>query len=102
METLTIWIIGAVFSLAFSAAVGAYIGSVRNNVARGVWLSILLGPIGWIITAILPTDQPSQQRDARPTFARVANNQSRAKVCPLCGRANNLYAKTCIQCGEPM
>lgn len=91
-------LIGVIIGGIFCAAVGAYIGSVKGNTSRGLWLSLLLGPIGWIITAILPSEQPQQPQ-------RGSYNHSRARagrLCSMCGRANPQGSVKCTECGAAL
>ena len=66
------------FWLFIGAVVGGLIGSKHNQVGSGVVWGALLGPIGWIITLVLP--------DARPK-------------CPECRGAIPEDARRCQHCG---
>ena len=39
-----------------SAVIGAALGTTLNRVTQGALLGLLLGPIGWIILFLLPTE----------------------------------------------
>lgn len=61
------------------ACVGMFIGRTRGRGASGFWLGLFLGPIGWIITLLLPRE------GRRCPFCRevVADD---ATACPHCQR----------------
>jgi hypothetical protein len=42
------------FGSVISAVIGGMIGSVRNQITSGVVWGLLLGPLGWLITFLLP------------------------------------------------
>lgn len=72
------------------------IAKAKGQMPLGLWLGLLLGPLGWLITALLPTitppaPQPSRMRAGfRPCPAcgkgiRTASLKARGNVCPWCG-----------------
>ena len=56
--TIVLTIIGGCVVLAFNAWLGSAIGSYRGRKDEGFWFGLCLGPIGWIITALLPESGP--------------------------------------------
>ena len=59
--------------------VGYAIGERKGNVATGIILGLLLGPIGWLVTAMCFSNLrkcPFCSEDIKPD----------AKVCRYCGR----------------
>jgi|HubBroStandDraft_6_1064221.scaffolds.fasta_scaffold910398_1 hypothetical protein len=59
--------------------VGCAIGERKGNVATGIILGLLLGPIGWLVTAMCFSNLrkcPFCSEDIKPD----------AKVCRYCGR----------------
>jgi hypothetical protein len=61
-----------------NAGIGGALGKLRNQVANGAMLSVVLGPVGWIGVFCLP--------DLRPT-------------CPECLGVVILGATRCRHCG---
>jgi uncharacterized membrane protein YeaQ/YmgE (transglycosylase-associated protein family) len=72
MEILAWIIIGSL--------VGGFIGSIKNRTSQGVWLGLLLGPIGCIIVAVLPAVAAAQ--------------------CPHCHGGVDGVAAVCCHCGR--
>ena len=70
--------IGFLFWAAISTLIGALIGKRRGRPISGVVWGFLLGPLGWIIVALL--------KDLRPK-------------CPLCGAAFVPGSLRCCHCG---
>ena len=65
-----------IFWFVACGAVGLAIGRGRNNAMGGFWLGFLLGPIGWIITAVT---------DYRPQCPACASRiNPGARICPAC------------------
>jgi uncharacterized membrane protein YeaQ/YmgE (transglycosylase-associated protein family) len=60
--------------------VGGFIGSFKNRTSTGVVLGLLLGPLGWIIVAILPAVAAAQ--------------------CPHCHGGVDGVAAVCCHCGR--
>jgi hypothetical protein len=58
--------------------VGAVIGWWRNRLWLGVCAGLVLGPLGWWLTWLLP---------------------ARFRECPACSRAIRVQAQTCRRCG---
>jgi hypothetical protein len=72
-------------------AVGQAIGARRGmRPIKGVLIGLILGPIGWILLALLPTSEEEQVR---------ANRQQGRKRCPQCAEWVQRGAKVCPHCG---
>lgn len=76
------------FLLVLFATVGYAIGDARGRWALGFWLGLLLGPIGWILTALL----------AGP--AQPENNDGPLVKCPECLGEVPALARKCRHCGS--
>ena len=63
------------------ALVGLLIGKSKERGCAGFFLGLLLGPLGWIITALLADDRPR---------------------CPECLGVVNEYANKCQNCGADL
>ena len=84
-QTLTdpsLWIWAIVFTVA-CAVVGALIGKYKNAIARDALLGAALGPIGWIISLLLPVQKP------KPS-------------CPKCRKPVDAGDKHCRHCGAAL
>ena len=55
--------------LALMGLAGWLIGRTRNRPVLGFWLAILLGPLGWLVVALLPRKDITR-RDPEP-FGRL-------------------------------
>lgn len=75
--TLWIWLTVATI---VCAAVGAYIGRRKNAVTRDAILGATLGPIGWIVSLVLPARKPPAQ-------------------CPACKKTVEHGDAHCRHCG---
>jgi uncharacterized membrane protein YeaQ/YmgE (transglycosylase-associated protein family) len=62
----------------FSALIGALIGKQRNRVGAGIFLSLFLGPIGWIAVLLGP-DYRLKCSECKGVI------ESGAKRCKHCG-----------------
>lgn len=78
----TLWIWAIVFTVV-CGVVGALIGKYKNAVARDVFLGLLLGPIGWIVSLLLPAHKP------RPK-------------CVACGKFVDPGDRHCRHCGAAL
>jgi hypothetical protein len=57
-----------------SAAVGYYIAEKKNrSTAEGLLFGLFLGPVGWIIEGLLPTESPKQRMPRGPTATTTLN-----------------------------
>jgi len=75
---LFVFVIAGCLAVIFNAWIGGLIGGYRGRKSDGLMFGLLLGPIGWIITALLP--------------------ESGAK-CPECLGVVPAAAKRCKHCG---
>jgi hypothetical protein len=75
------WLILALFGWA--------IGSEKARGAEGFWLTLLLGPLGLLITALLKSEADD---GLKPCPACAERIQPNAKVCRFCG--HEVVAKT--------
>lgn len=78
----TLWYWAIAFTL-ICALVGALIGKHKNAIARDTILGLALGPIGWIISLLLPAIRPKP-------------------VCPTCKCSIDTGDKHCRHCGTPL
>lgn len=69
------------FWLLVNVAVGYAIGKERNNVGTSVFISVLLGPVGWIIAFI---------------------SKEGLRKCPFCSESIKPDAKVCRYCGREL
>ena len=85
METAfdpTLWFWAVAFTIV-GAVVGAWIGKRKNTVARDAILGATLGPIGWIISLVLPAEK------SKPS-------------CPACKRQVDSSDVHCRHCGAKL
>ncbi|MHB8680125.1 MAG: hypothetical protein ACYC7G_10360 [Rudaea sp.] len=78
----SLWIWAIVFTVV-CAAVGALIGRYKNAVARDALLGAALGPIGWLISLLLPVRKP-------------------APKCTACTRPVDAGDRHCRHCGAAL
>src|SRR6059058_4177506 len=70
-----------IFWLIINAIVGAMIGQRNNDVAGSIIVSILLGPIGWLIALL---------------------SKGNLRKCPFCAESIKPEAKVCRHCGREL
>jgi hypothetical protein len=78
----SLWIWAIVFTIV-CAGVGAVIGKYKNAIVRDAILGAALGPIGWIISLLLPA-------------------QKRKPACPRCHKLVDAGDRHCRHCGAQM
>ena len=78
----SLWIWAIVFTVV-CGVVGALIGKYKNAIARDTFLGLLLGPIGWVISLILPAQKPKPK-------------------CPACTKAVDAGDRHCRHCGAAL
>jgi hypothetical protein len=71
----------SIFWLIINAIVGAMIGQRNNDVAGSIIISILLGPIGWLIALL---------------------SKGKLRKCPFCAESIKPEAKVCRHCGREL
>jgi ribosomal protein L40E len=85
-----------VLVVAASSSIGARLGKRKGNTAWGASLGIL-GPLGWIITLLLPNRRyPNYTVPEHRQDTRISN------MCKKCGSSNPLLATECAECGTPI
>ena len=77
-----LWIWSIVITIA-CALVGALIGKYKNAVVRDTILGAALGPIGWIISLLLPAQKPKP-------------------ICPACHKVLEIGDVHCRHCGAKL
>src|SRR5215471_8317240 len=77
-----LWLWTIVFTIV-GAVVGAWIGRRKNAVVRDALLGAALGPIGWVISLLMPADKPQP-------------------LCPACRRVVAAGDRHCRHCGTKL
>jgi hypothetical protein len=102
-----IWLI-LVISWLVSAFIGALIGGTKGKAGAGFWCGFFLGPIGWIIAALLqPTTEVEAARQGavqaamRPVNATPIAYRA-TEPCPSCGRMVGENQNFCAFCAAPL
>jgi len=85
-----------VLAVAASSSIGARLGKRKGNTAWGASLGIL-GPLGWMITLLLPN-----RRYPNKHIPEHRQDTSISNVCKKCGSSNPLLATECAECGTPI
>ncbi len=100
-----------VFLLLLSGVVGAVILNRHNKAGTGCVLGLLLGPIGWIIAAVMRSNAQAaeaqkrheeslaQMAAAAPPDAPVPAERIE-RDCPFCAEPILAKAKVCKHCGR--
>lgn len=74
-------IIGLVIGALICGVIGGLIGSYKARGKDGFFWGCFLGPIGWIIVALLPDERP------RCRSCKAPLPSSKPRTCPSCGAA---------------
>lgn len=77
-----LWLWAIIFTIV-CALVGALIGKYKNAVVRDMILGAALGPIGWVISLLMPVQKPKP-------------------VCPQCGKPVQAGDAHCRHCGAKL
>jgi len=65
----SLFLIGLFFGVAVSGLLGFLIGDRSGNGLAGLVLGVVLGPLGWLIAALVLKEKPTQTR-RRPVMPR--------------------------------
>lgn len=85
-----IFVVG--FFAIISGCIGAAIADRKLNAVAGFWWGFLLGPIGWIIAALMPKNETA--------INQAAIAEKREKVCPACLSNIPFAASKCRHCAS--
>lgn len=98
------YLMGILIGYYIMVVIGYYVGRIRNRAGLGTLLAMLLGPLGILIVAVLPT--ATDPYGEVPTRARRPNQRYKEGFvpCPLCGQGVNKSTlqpgvNTCPWCG---
>jgi len=97
MDDINIIMVSAIAALIICITcglIGYQIGNTRGRPCAGLWLGLLLGPLGCLGALFLPRDTPP----ARPSVR--AAPASATRFCSLCGKHVDRYARNCPECGN--
>jgi predicted amidophosphoribosyltransferase len=106
------WALLVVSGLSVSAVIGLLIGRMRGRGADGLCLGLLLGPIGWLLAALLRDLRFRCPRCLRPvpdTASRCVCGHDlfpprrpdpRPATCSFCGAFLSRAGTVCPSCGS--
>jgi hypothetical protein len=101
------------FWIIINGGIGVLIGQGKGRSWLGFWLGFLIGPIGWIIVAVIEPSQSERERRTQRAELVALRGQHRAsppqplasppapsdsKQCPMCAETVLLGAKICRYC----
>jgi hypothetical protein len=88
------WVVGAVAL----AGVGCYVSAQKHRpVGEGALLGLVLGPLGVLLAALLPTLEPSSSIVTRMTERGFLVSGWK---CKRCGTVNDRQWERCAACSE--
>ncbi|MDQ3001111.1 MAG: zinc ribbon domain-containing protein [Fibrobacterota bacterium] len=97
---------GSIWYLVASGLVGLYLGYRKGFPQWGLFLGMALGPIGWGVILILPSQRhlrfrrpagsPGSGKSAEPAEPHGNGNPE----CPRCGKTAGSKDKACAHCGN--
>lgn len=94
------------FWLPVSILVGLLIGQYKGRPVLGAVLGLLLGPIGWLLVAVMSNARPTCPFCKGYIVAKALKCKQCASTiprCPACGRQAGLVRRAaCEHCGEPL
>lgn len=105
----------SVWLLLANSAIGFILGYFKGMPRVGFLLGLFLGPIGWGIALLLPSQnskfsfrfgsmrpgEMNQQNNGRRQYHSEDTSLSNSN-CPRCGQSMELNAKACSKCGSVM
>jgi hypothetical protein len=92
------WVVAYAIAVILIGVLGSYVaGAKGRSGSEGFFLGLLLGPIGLIIVALLPTVTPPKQPVARP----VPRYAGGSVECPYCHTVTPVGTRNCptVGCG---
>lgn len=91
----------------FSLLVWGLLGLIGGQIAArkgyapglGIFLAILLGPIGVVVFLVLPMTKAGREQAERERQIKEEDaNLKKSKTCPKCGRYVNFTCRVCPHC----
>jgi uncharacterized membrane protein YeaQ/YmgE (transglycosylase-associated protein family) len=79
---------------------GGYIAAHKGYPPRwGILAGVILGPIGVVIAAVLPTTQEGRETaELDRQILSELHYSKQTRRCPRCGRENSIVSRICPQC----
>lgn len=88
-------VVGVLIVLGF---IGAIIGSAKGHGGAGFLLGLVLGPIGWLIVAVMDRTPEAEAQHQQATAAAMGAGVTRR--CPHCAETIQAEAVVCKHCGR--